>query len=284
MAEEVYSHSRLASFEDCPRKFQYRYVLRIPAETQSIESFLGKQVHEVLERLYLFTTSGRVPSLARVIDRFRIWWTEHYDPSRIRIARAENDADHYRALGERCLTNYYRRFYPFDGDHTLAVEERVAFSLDPDGAYRMQGFVDRIVRARDGAVEIHDYKTSQRMPRQAQLDRDRQLALYQMGVAERFGAETGVRLVWHYLLLDQVRTSRRTTEQLDALRGATIGLIDRIRAETRFEPRPGPLCRWCEYHDLCPASAARDPAAAGREPPQPGEPAAATGRRQLPLL
>ena len=39
-----------------------------------------------------------------------------------------------------------------------------------------------------------------------------------------------VRLVWHYLLLDQVRTSTRTPEQLDALRADTISLIDRIRA------------------------------------------------------
>ena len=33
MKHEVYSHSRLASFEDCPKKFHYRYVLRVPAES-----------------------------------------------------------------------------------------------------------------------------------------------------------------------------------------------------------------------------------------------------------
>jgi len=30
--------------------------------------------------------------------------------------------------------------------------------------------------------EIHDYKTSRRLPMQATIDRDRQLALYQMAV------------------------------------------------------------------------------------------------------
>ena len=103
MKHEIYSHSRLASFEDCPKKFQYRYVLRVPAETESIEGFAGKRVHEVLERLYLFTTSGKVPSLARVLERFRIWWDEHYDPQRVRIVRSENDAAHYRQLGKRLL-------------------------------------------------------------------------------------------------------------------------------------------------------------------------------------
>ena len=50
----IYSHSRLSSFEDCPRKFHYRYVLKIPQETEGIEAFVGKRVHEVLERLYEF--------------------------------------------------------------------------------------------------------------------------------------------------------------------------------------------------------------------------------------
>jgi len=41
-------------------------------------------------------------------------------------------------------------------------------------------------------------------------------------------------------------------EALASLRGETIGLIDRIRAETEFEPRPSALCRWCEYSEICP--------------------------------
>jgi putative RecB family exonuclease len=265
---EIYSHSRLASFENCPKKFQYRYVLRVPTETESIESFLGKRVHEVLERLHLFTNSGKVPSLARVLERFRIWWDEHHDPQRVRIVRSENDAAHYRQLGERCLTNYYRRFYPFDGDETLDVEKRVTFSLDEGGAYRIRGVIDRVVRARDGAIEIQDYKTSQRVPSQERLDKDRQLALYQMGIAEHFGYDQAVRLVWHYLLPNQVRSSSRGPEQLEALRGETIGLIDRIRAETRFEARPGPLCPWCEFGEICPENPARR--ARAPEPPPPG--------------
>ena len=59
----VYSHSRLSSFDNCPKQFHFRYVLKIPSETESIEAFLGKRVHEVLERLYVFVRDGRVPSL-----------------------------------------------------------------------------------------------------------------------------------------------------------------------------------------------------------------------------
>lgn len=276
---EIYSHSRLSSFEDCPRKFHYRYVLKLATDTESIEAFVGKRVHEVLERLYRFTAEGRVPSLARVLERFGLWWDEHFDARRVRVVRDELDSEHYRRLGERCLSHYYRRHYPFDADETLAVEERVVFSLDDSGSYRMQGFIDRVVRARDGTLEIHDYKTSARVPRQERLDRDRQLALYQLGLSERYGRHETVRLVWHYLASDQVRTSQRTSEQLERLRSDTVALIDRIREEREFAPRPGPLCPWCEFNHVCEASPLRRAL-----PTQSPAPAAAPPGDQLPLL
>jgi len=273
---EVYSHSRLSSFESCPRKFHYRYVLKIPVETESVEAFAGKKVHEVLERLYKAAQQSRFPSLDRVLRLFRELWSEHFDAARVRIARPENGPEVYRENGERCLTHYYRRFYPFDADETLGLEQRVTFSLDTGGAYRLQGVIDRVVRARDAAIEIHDFKTGQRVPSQRDLDRDRQLALYQIGIAEKYGSDQPIRLVWHYLLRDQVRTSTRTPEALEELRASTISLIDRIRTETKFEPRPSALCGWCEFAEICPAS--------GRQRAEAPIAAAPMPQGQIPLL
>lgn len=266
----VYSHSGLSSFENCPRQFQYRYVLKIETTTESVEAFLGKLVHEVLERLYRFVGEGRVPKLQQVLDRYDRWWQERLDPARVRVVRSEVPLQSYRDTGRRCLTNYYRSRYPFDHEETLGLEEMVHFSLDDDGHYRMRGVIDRIARARDGAVEIHDYKTGKRVPSQEQIDQDRQLALYQLGVSQRFGGDTPVRLVWHYLAANVVRTSTRTPEQLGTLREKTIRLIDRVEAEAGFEPRPSALCGWCEYREICPASGA-----ARREPPRTPETVAA---------
>lgn len=251
-AGEVFSHSRLSAFERCPRKFQYRYLWKIPAEGESIEGFVGKRVHEVLERLHRAAVTHGVPSLPKVLWRFQQMFADGYDASRVRIAREGTPLDFYRALGEQCLANYYHDHYPFDRDETLALEEHVSFSLG--SGYAVQGFVDRIARTRDGAIEIQDYKTSARVPSQADADDDRQLALYQIGVGERFGAERPVRLVWRYLRQRRTLVSTRTPEQLDALGAQTRALIDEIRSETRFEARPSALCRWCEYREGCPAS------------------------------
>jgi putative RecB family exonuclease len=257
---ETYSHSRLASFENCPRKFHYRYVLKIASQTESVEAFVGKRVHEVLERLYLATGRGHVPSLPQVVQRYFQLFDDAYDAERISIARSENPLDFYRELGAQCLRNYYRAHYPFDADETLALEERVAFDLGREGDLRVrfQGFVDRIARTRDGTIEIHDYKTSARVPKQADLDEDRQLALYQIGLAPRWGDGQPVRLVWHFVRRGRTCTSTRSPEQLDDLCEQTLKLVARIRGETDFEARPSALCRWCEYRARCPASPERD--------------------------
>jgi putative RecB family exonuclease len=206
----------------------------------------------------------------------------------VRIVRPETTPGDYFAAGERCLRNFYRRHYPFDADETVALEERVTFALDDEGSYRIQGVIDRLVRTRDGRLEIHDYKTSRRIPPQRVLDQDRQLGLYELGVRGRFPEAEEIRLVWHYLHGNEMRSSTRSPQQLSALREETMELIDRIRSEEEFAPRPSPLCGWCEYRELCPAGGAQTepPAPETRPgtPPAAAAPLATTERGQLSLL
>jgi len=266
----LYSHSRLSTFEKCKKQFQLRYVLQVPQDTEGIEAFVGKRVHEVLERLYGFVARQQVPSLRRVIDRYHALFDEEFDADRVVVVKEGLDADHYRALGVRCLENFYGDHYPFDQDETLGLEDRVVFKLDPAGRYKVQGIIDRIVRARDGAIEIQDYKTGEYVPGQKKLDEDRQLALYQIGVAERFGPDQEIRLVWHYLSRSKRCVSTRTPEQIEDLKRETVALIDRIESTVDYPPTRTNLCRWCSYQSLCPAFGAPESAAvdaARRAPP-----------------
>jgi putative RecB family exonuclease len=264
----TYSHSRLSSFENCPKKFQYRYVLKIPAQSEGIEAFVGKRVHEILERLYVFVDQGMVPGIEKVVSRYHALYEEHVHPA-LRIVKADMTFDDYRKNGERCLRNFYRQNYPFDGDETLALEERVVFNLDEAGDYKMQGIIDRLVRSRDGTVEIHDYKTGRYLPPQRQLDTDRQLALYQIGLEKRFGTEQPMRLVWHYLQQGQRKSSTRSPEQLAALRTQTIDVIERIEGAKEFPTQRSKLCDWCEYKQFCPEFGGSPPLKAEATPPRP---------------
>ena len=259
---ETYSHSRLSSFEDCPRKYQYRYLMKIPSESEGVEGFVGKVVHDVLERLYTKVGEGAVPSLQRVIARYRQIFDDRYDEKRIRIVRRENPLSFYRELGDHCLANYYHDHYPFDSTETLGLEEHVGFELgepDASGPARIQGYVDRIARTSEGVIEIQDYKTGARVPSQAKLDKDRQLALYQIALTDHYPERQPFRLVWHFLQRGRTLTSTRSADQLLALRERTLALIAKIRGTERFETRPSPLCRWCEFGSRCPGNRERDP-------------------------
>ena len=74
--------------------------------------------------------------------------------------------------------------------------------------YACKGVIDRLMLAPDGAFEIHDYKTGAGLPAQAELYRDRQLALYQIGVQKLWPEAREVRLVWHLVAFDMARSVR----------------------------------------------------------------------------
>ncbi len=266
----IYSHSRLSSFENCPKQFEFRYIQKIPSETEGIEAFVGKRVHEILERLYIFVGDGKIPGVEKVVARYHQLWEETYDAERVRIIREGTPLSFYRSLGESCLRNYYMRHYPFDESETLGIEKRVLFTLDDAGEYQMQGIIDRIARARDGTIEVHDYKTSARVPAQRIIDQERQLALYQIGLSKQFGEDTPFRLVWHFVAKNVTRVSTRTPEQLQTLREQTIGRIDEIQTATDFKAKKISLCPWCEYKSICPLwpqdAAAKKTAAAISKP------------------
>lgn len=275
--QKTFSPSSLGCFEKCPKQYWFRYIAKIPVDSEGIEAFVGKRVHEVLERLYLFVEDGLVPSIEKVVYRYHQLFDELYDEKRIRIVRDDTDASFYRQNGVRSLENFYRRFYPFDGDTTLGLEKKINFNLDEEGQYAVRGIIDRVVRAPDGVLEIHDFKTGRRVPRQEELDNDRQLGLYELGIRQLWNESGPIRLVWQYVLSNQVKTSERTADQREALRHKTTLVIDRIRNETEWKTRKSALCGWCEYRAHCPLFGGAETQArldAGHGPEKPALPAA----------
>ena len=121
MAVPVYSHSRLSVYETCPRQYRFQYLDRLDVpEVETAGQFLGSRVHEALEALYANVRFGRVPSPEGVLEFFRTAWQENWHEG-VRIQQPDLTAEDYRREGERQLEDYYRRYAPFDTDHTLAV-------------------------------------------------------------------------------------------------------------------------------------------------------------------
>lgn len=247
----TYSHSQLSTYETCPHQYRLAYIDKIEVETESIEAFMGSRVHDTLEKLYRDLKVTKLNTLEELLAFYQQIWEKNWNDL-IQIIRKDCSAEDYRRLGEKCITEYYNRYYPFDQGKTLGLEEYVYFPLEEEKGYWIRGFIDRVTLVDSSILEIHDYKTSNRLPSQEEVESDRQLALYQMGVGGKWQGIEEVRLIWHYLTFDMEIHSSRTPEQLEQLRQKTLELIQRIEADRQFLPKEGPLCDWCDYQGFCP--------------------------------
>jgi len=244
-----YSYSKLASFEQCPQKYKFKYIDKIKIIEKSIEALLGFAVHAVLEYLYTEVKSKRVPPIEELITIYTNIWKENYN-EKIKIVKKESTEKDYFNKGIEFLTSYYIKNAPFD-ENTLELEKKIIIYLEEN---KLVGFIDRLVYNKEkDRYEIHDYKTANSLPTQQQIDNDKQLALYSIAIKEIFGKEKKVKLIWHYLAHNIKITSERTNFQLEELKKETLELINKIKTTTEFPPYISKLCDWCEYKKICPA-------------------------------
>jgi putative RecB family exonuclease len=248
----IYSHSRLKTFDQCPLKFKLEYLDCVETDVESVESFLGSRVHEALEMLHRDLSEGKLIRLDDLINFYSFRWESNWH-SGVRIVRSDRTVEEYWEYGVDCINNYYDANFPFDQCRTVSLEERVEFNLDWSRERHFQGFLDRIALRDDGTYEIHDYKTTRRIPNQSQLMNDRQLSLYQVGLQSMRPEARPVELVWHFLSRGMTFRLQRSESDLLQILQETNRLVDRIESETRFPANVGPLCDWCEFRDICPA-------------------------------
>jgi putative RecB family exonuclease len=231
-------------------------VAKVPLEEEPefIATFLGSRVHEALELIYDEARNGRLISPDDVVAYYRCQWAAKWCSS---IVMPDGSAsDDFSRQGEGWVRDYYDRYVPFNDAKTIGLEMPVLYPLDPEARSQIRGFIDRLARSADGAWEIHDYKTTRRLPTQADKDHDSQLALYEIGIRRMWPDIETVELIWHYVRFDHTIRSRRTSEQLDALQQNTLGTIADIEArdgsEDAFPTKESGLCSYCEYQVVCP--------------------------------
>jgi len=246
----TFSHSRIDTFETCPKKYEFCYVIKAPRGPDGIEAFMGSRVHDALEWLYGEVRACLLPDEEALVQRYaQVWESEWSDT--VRVVREGRTPADYRAIGEKALRDYHRRYHPFDQGTTVGLELRVNMRLDDE--HEIVGYIDRLVKVSDGVWEIHDYKTGATLLTQSKADQDRQLALYELAIRAMYPGVERVELVWHYLAFDHEVRSTRTPEELAALREGILAAVRRIESQTDYPTRTSRLCDWCDYRPSCPA-------------------------------
>jgi len=248
-----FSFTRIGSFESCRLRYKYNYVDRLPAEMETIEAFLGNRVHEALKSFYDFIKNGVIKPKAWLLAAYEEGWRKNFHDG-IKIVKSDYEAEDFFRKGERCLSDYYESYYPFNQAKVVKTEEPIAFTVrDGESESSFRGVLDRLDwDDKDKVFEIHDYKTSSNLMTQEDADSDWQLPIYQLALESRWPDARPARLIWHYLLFNKEIRSSRSPAQLAELQKMIVAKIREIEACREFPPHKSALCDWCGYQEICP--------------------------------
>ena len=114
----------------------------------------------------------------------------------------------------------------------------------------LEGRIDQISPLGDHQAELVDYKTGKPRP-PSEAEKSLQLSVYALAARREMKLEP-VRLSLYYLTNNQAVSTVRSPKQLEE----TVEKIRAVAAEIRaqhFDPKPGFVCKWCDYVPICPA-------------------------------
>lgn len=244
------SYTALELYQHCPLKYKLREIDKIKVPPTK-DTFFGNLIHETLKMLHQ-PTRLVIPTEEEVLQFFSQNWnpTIFSDPQEEVAAFSQ---------GVKILKDYYSKNYPAKFN-IIDLETRFeAPILDGAEFHLITGKIDRIDKLEDGLFEVIDYKTAKKMPSQKTVDQNLQLEVYCLGIINRWPSlekeNKPVKLSLYYLKHGEKLSTIRTAEYLDKTKEKILNIIDQIKNDTsqaKFEPRPGPLCPWCQYQPYCP--------------------------------
>lgn len=246
------SPSGASTFEQCPRRWRFRYVERLP-EPPGLEALVGTFAHRVLELLMQREPSRRSQDEAKRVAR--AVWPELADGDDYRdLELSDDEAREFRWRAWRAIEGLWHLEDPA-AIEVEATEEQVSVTL---GEVPFRGVVDRLEREDDGLV-VSDYKSGRAPTARYAPARLQQVLLYAAAVAEETG-EQPVRAQLLYLGQRIVATAVTPVEIGDAigrLQSTWSAIADACDIDD-FPPQPGPLCGYCAYADACPEGQAEN--------------------------
>lgn len=247
------SHSSISTFQACPLRYAFRYVLGLPEETTSSSLVLGRALHASLEFHFsqLLAGSGP-PGLDELLGAFWDGWHAN-EATRIVFSKGE-DINSVARQAEQMLRAFSASEFARPRGAIIGVEEEVRAELLP-GVPELLARLDLVIDA-DNELIVTDFKTSRSAWSQEQVQSSAaQVLLYHEAVKPladgrpvrlQFAVMTKTKvpsLVLHQVPVDlqQITRTKAIVKQVwQAIQGQN------------FYPVPSPLnCSTCPYRKPC---------------------------------
>lgn len=260
----VYSFSQLGLYQQCPKKYQFRYLDGLEKSFETTpDLLLGTSVHSSLERFYQQLNIYKKPQKSDLIEYFDTQRSsslqEHWEKI---VMKWDQTLDDYQRRGQHYLSDYYDLHTPFENIKIVGTELLLHFTLeDWPNAPKFRGIVDRLDKDWENFI-INDYKTNKNLPPEQKDEYREQLTLYAQGIRQKYGKYfKNIKARLHYLHFWLVDEREITEENLDPILQKYKNLISEIETarfdhnmgvENAFSTNQNPYCKYCEYQMLCP--------------------------------
>ena len=260
----VYSFSQLGLYQQCPKKYQFRYLDGLEKSFETTpDLLLGTSVHSSLERFYQQLNIYKKPQKSDLVEYFDIQRSKSLQENWEKIVmKWDQTLDDYQRRGQHYLSDYYDLHTPFEDIKIVGTELLLHFTLeDWPNAPKFRGIVDRLDKDWENFI-INDYKTNKNLPPEQKDEYREQLTLYAQGIRQKYGKYfKNIKARLHYLHFWLVDEREITNENLDPILQKYKNLISKIETarfdhnmgvENAFPTNQNPYCKYCEYQMLCP--------------------------------
>jgi putative RecB family exonuclease len=170
------SWSAISTFQTCPLRWHFRYVLGLPEEVVSSSLVFGGAIHRSVEHHFRELLAGNpAPDLDALLCEYQEAWQER-DLDAIKFGKGES-ADTLCQLASRVLTGFQESPLSDPTGHILGVEEELRGQVSPE-CPDLLARVDLLIDDGD-ALTVLDLKTARsRWSQQQAEDSGEQLLLY----------------------------------------------------------------------------------------------------------
>ncbi len=265
-----YSHSKLDSFIQCPKKFFFRYVKKLEGTEFGVEAYMGTQVHTVLETFIKDCLDDKRKETKEYMKMFLDLYWKGITPS-VFIVMSENNYQFYAERGLNCLYDYFKNNpgpTPDQKDN-IKLEYNIKIPIC-NGKHTLTGYIDYLeftdLPGGGKQATILDYKSGKKAPSKREVAEYVQLSIYDKAIRHLFKDVKETVLKLYFLVEQKVFTTHRTDEdreQTERYINETVETIESKHAQylkekddaaksALYPPEKSFLCGWCEYQAACP--------------------------------
>ncbi len=262
MAKRVQSPSSIKTYKQCPRKYYYSYILKLPTKA-NIHTVRGNIAHSVLEHFFDIDTgmidmSNYETHLKIIMQQLLLKEWQNYKEELDKLELSPENNMHYFEETMMMLFNWSDLFSKKIARKTGTFQERFKL-LTPERelqyiseTHSVQGYIDAIEKDENGDIRLMDYKTSKNEDVNEHL---LQLGIYSLLYLEKHGVmpkQVGV-----YFLKGKESILEVDNELIEKAKKEIAHIHEMTITDNvnNYPKSPGPLCKWstgkCDHYDVC---------------------------------